>query len=332
MNGIARTARSRAFLLFGVALALGSLLTLAGFKLVGAAGGGDIVAVVNGEPLTKDEFLSRLEREAGEQVLDRLISEMVIAQSGVPVSDDEIASELSQIQESYPSREAYLEELARYGLTEERLKEEIHLNLILKKLTREGIEVTDEEIAEFFEENREALGTPARVLVRHILVETKEEAEAIVKELKEGADFEELAREKSIDTESGEEGGLIGYITEDAPIVTSFRDAAFELDEGEVSDPVATPFGWHVIRVDERKEAEEATLESSREIIREILLTEKARPVGEVIAELRTAAKVEVRWPQYEAFANEPAPARAEGESEGDAEGASSTSGAGLGS
>ncbi len=312
MKGIARTANGRAFLLFGVALALGSLLTLAGFKLAGATGGGDVVAVVNGEPLTKDEFFSRLEREAGEPVLDRMISEMVIAQSGVPVSDDEIASELAQIQESYPSHEAYLEELSRYGLTEEELKQEIRLNLILKKLTREGIEVTDEEIAEYFEENREALGTPAQVRVRHILVETKEEAEAIVKQLKDGADFEELAREKSIDTASGAEGGLIGYISEDAPIVTAFRDAAFELEEGEVSDPVHTPFGWHVIRVDERKEAEEATLESSREIVREILLTEKARPVGEVIAELRTAAKVEVRWPHYEAFANEPAPAKVE--------------------
>lgn len=301
-----RTFDRRAAFLFGVALILGSLLTLAGMKLAGASENGPVVAVVNGVPITREAFYGRLEQEAGELVLDQMISEAVVSQADVHVSDDEIAQELAQIQESYPSHEAYLEELARYGLTEERLKEELRLNLILKKLSREGITVSDEEIAAFFEENREALGTPERLLVRHILLGTEEEAKAIIEQLKEGADFAELARTKSLDTASGAEGGLVGYITEEAPIVTSFKTAAFQLDEGEVSEPVASPFGWHVIRVDERKEAEEATLESSRELIREILLDEKARPVGEIIAELRTAAKIDIRWPQYEALANEP--------------------------
>lgn len=301
-----RTIDRRTALLFGIALILGSLLTLAGFKLAGAAGNGHVVAVVNGEPLTKEAFYSRLEQEAGEQVLDQMISETVVAQADVSVSDEEIASELAQIQESYPSNEAYMEDLARYGLTEERLKEELRLNLILKKLSREGISVTDEEIAEYFEENQEALGTPEQVRVRHILVESEEEAKAILEQLNEGADFAALAEAKSIDTASGVQGGEIGYITKDAPVVASFKEAAFELEAGEVSDPVQSPFGWHIIRVDERKEAEEATLESSREVIREILLNEKARPVGEIIAELRTGAKVDVHWPKYEAFANEP--------------------------
>lgn len=296
----------RTALFFGVALILGSLLTLAGVNLAGAAGNGPVVAVVNGEPLTKEAFYSRLEREAGEQVLDQMISETVVSQADVPVSDEEIASELAQIQESYPSIEAYEEDLARYGLTEERLKEELRLNLILKKLSREGISVTDEEIAEYFDENREALGTPEQVRVRHILVESEEEAKAIVEQLNDGADFAQLAEAKSIDTASGVQGGEIGYITKDAPIVASFKEAAFELEVGEVSDPVQSPFGWHIIRVDERKEAEEATLESSRDVIREILLSEKARPIGEIIAELRTGAEVDIRWPQYEAFANEP--------------------------
>ena len=155
---------------------------------------------------------------------------------------------------------------------------------------------------QFFEENKELLDTPERIRVSHILVETEEEAKEILAELERGTDFAELARAKSIDTASGVQGGEVGFIDQHSPIVEEFKEAAFALDVGEVSQPVKSQFGWHIIRVEERAEAVEATLENSRERILEYLTEQKAKPIGVVLNELRSAAKVEVEWPRYATF------------------------------
>lgn len=290
----------------GLAFLLGAGLAFAGFSLSSAAPEGDVVAVVNGQVITREEFYNRLEELAGEQVLDQIIMEKVVAQAeesrGVLVSDEEVQAELDRIVESFGSEEAFHEELSRYGLTLERLLFEIRLDLILTKLSRQGIVISDEEINEFFEANKTHLDTPERILVRHILVETEEEAREILAQLADGADFEDLAKAKSIDTASGVQGGEVGYIHEGSPVVEEFKAAAFELEVGEVSEPVFTQFGWHIIRVDARLEAEEASLEKSREFIVDYLTEQKARPIGEILNELRSEAEVDVRWPRYEAF------------------------------
>lgn len=292
--------------LMGIAFILGGLITFAGLTLTSASPNGDVVAVVNGQAVTREEFFSRLEEMAGDQVLDQIISEMVIAQAegshGVTVSDDEVQAELDAIIESFGSEEAFHTELNRYNLTRDRLAYEIRLNLILSKLSRKDVVVSDEEIAEFFEANKAQLDTPERIRVSHILVETEDEAKEILSQLAEGADFAELAEAKSIDTASGAQGGEIGFIHRGSPVVEEFKEAAFKLDVGEVSEPVYSQFGWHIIRVEERAEAVEATLENSREFIEEYLTDQKARPVGDVLNELRTGAKIEVHWPRYESF------------------------------
>lgn len=299
----------RSVLWTALAFVLGGVVALAGFTLTSASDNADVVAVVNGQPITRLEFYNRLEEMAGEQVLDQIITEMVIAQAeqsrGVPVSDEEVQAELDRIIESIGSEEAFYAELERYGITLERLLYEIRLDLILTKLSRQGVEISDEEIAAFFEANKAHLDTPERILVRHILVETEAEAREILAQLAQGADFAELAKAKSIDTASGVQGGEIGYIYPDSPVVEEFKTAAFALEVGQVSEPVSSQFGWHVIRVDERLEAEEATLENSRQFIVDYLTEQKARPIGQILQELRNEAQVDVHWPRYEAFRNQ---------------------------
>lgn len=306
MSNVSTLKDRRHLLLLGCAFILGGLIVLAGMSLTASSQDGDVVAVVNGEPITREEFFERLQEAAGEQILDQIILEKVIAQAegnaGVTVSEEELQEELAGIKESFASDEEFEAELSRYGLTLERLLYEIRLNLILTKLSRKDVTVTDEEIASFFEENKQYLHTPLQIKVRHILVASEEEAKEIVAQLKEGTDFAELARAKSIDTASGVQGGEIGFIDEDSPIVEEFKTAAFALAVGEVSDPVKSQFGWHIIRVDERVDAVEATLENTRDWIEEYLISQKARPVGDVVTELRSGAKVEVNWARYQSL------------------------------
>ena len=301
----------RPYAAFALTFLLGAGLAFAGFALSSATGNGDAVVTVNGEPISREAFYQRLELEAGEAVLDQLITELLVVQSAkrypdVAVTDEEVASEIDEIKSSYGSEEAFNEALRRYNVTMEQLEYDIRLNLIVSKLTRRGIDVTEDEIKAYFDANKAILDQPERVLVRHILVATREEADALAAQLKEGADFARLAAEHSTDPGTAANGGVVGYIHAGSPIVPAFKAAALKLEAGAVSEPVQTEFGWHLIRVDERVPAEEATLESSRETIREILLGEKARPVNEIIAELRAGAVVEVHWPRYDVFANDP--------------------------
>lgn len=297
----------RSILFLACAFLLGGLAALAGVSMVTASQDAEVVATVNGEPILRNEFFERLQDAAGEQVLDQMILEKLIAQAegahGVTVSDEEVQRELDAIKRNFGSEEEFQAELDRYRLSLERLLHEIRLNLILTKLTQKDVKVTDEEIAEFFEANKELLRKPAQVKVRHILVETKAEAEEILEELRNGADFAALAKARSIDTASGAQGGEIGFIHEGSAVVDEFKKAALSLGAGELSEPVETQFGWHIIRVDERTEAVEATLENSRETIREHLASQKAKPVGEVLNELRSAAKIEVNWSRYQSLA-----------------------------
>ncbi len=298
--------------MLAVAFALGVVLAFAGLSLTSANPEGDVVVTVNGTPLTQEAFYQRLEEEAGESVLDQMIAEILVEQAvasyDLNVSDDVVAAELEKIKSSYESDEAFAEELTRFGLSVDRLTREIKLSLIVDALSKQGVEVSDEEIATYFEENKEQLGQAESVRVSHILVETEDEAKAIVAELNEGADFTELAKGKSIDTASAVQGGAIGYIERDSPITQPFKDAAFQLQAGDTSQPIETEFGWHVIKVDERLDAQEATLETSRDQIREILVQQKSRPMNEILAELRDASTINVQWSRYESFSVTPSP------------------------
>jgi peptidyl-prolyl cis-trans isomerase C len=123
---------------------------------------------------------------------------------------------------------------------------------------------------------------------RHILVKTEDEAKEIAERLKKGEDFAALAKEKSQDP--GAEGGDLGFFTR-GQMVKPFEDAAFALDVGQVSDPVQTPFGWHIIKVEEKRDQPLPNFDQVKDAIIAQLVQNKAQ---EVVGTLRKAATVEV--------------------------------------
>lgn len=288
-------------------LALSTVLLIGLFsaKLAGASDEGDIVAVINDVPITRDEFYARLESEIGEQVMNQLIAEaLVLSVKDVTVTDEEVNAEIEQIKASYPSAEMFEQAMAQYGLTLDRLAREVRINLILQKLATAGVTITDEEIKTYFENNKESLSMPKQVRSSHILVDSLEEAEMVVAELKDGADFATLAKQVSKDTGSAMQGGDIGFIGPDDPIVTEYLDAVFKMEVGEISAPVKSQFGYHIIKVTEINEAKEAVLEEQKENIRSILTQEKARSFNDVVNELYQKADVVVNWERYKGFEN----------------------------
>jgi peptidyl-prolyl cis-trans isomerase C len=113
--------------------------------------------------------------------------------------------------------------------------------------------MTKEKLFELYQEQLQNFVPEDEVLARHILVETEEEAKDILRQLKKGADFEKMAREKSVDKASAEQGGLLEYFVKEI-VVPEFGEAVFSMQKGELSDkPFKTQYGWHIVKVEDRR-------------------------------------------------------------------------------
>jgi peptidyl-prolyl cis-trans isomerase C len=147
---------------------------------------------------------------------------------------------------------------------------------------------TDEAMKKVYEDASKQIAGEQEVHARHILVATEEEAKAVEEELKKGADFAELAKKKSKDP-GASDGGDLGFFTKDQ-MVPEFSTVAFALEPNKISEPVKSQFGWHVIKVEEKRNRQAPEFEQVKGQI-ETYVTRKAQ--AEYVAKLREAAKVE---------------------------------------
>lgn len=238
----------------------------------------DAVASVGGTDIGKDELYEKMAAVSGAQTLDVMISDEIVRQEaekeGIKVTQDDIDAEMAVYEESYGGKEALQSAIEASGMSMGKLTEEIKTYLLIEKLVGPEVEVTDEEISAYFEENKETFAQQETVEASHILVETEEEADEVKAKLAEGKDFAELAKEYSTDTASAENGGELGAFGK-GEMAVEFEKAAFSMEVDEVSEPVETEFGFHIIKVTDKTEAAEANLEDSKEQIKEVLFDQK---------------------------------------------------------
>jgi peptidyl-prolyl cis-trans isomerase C len=152
--------------------------------------------------------------------------------------------------------------------------------------------VTEADAKKIFDEKIKEDKPEQEIHARHILVATEAEAKEIAERLKKGEDFAVLAKEKSKDT--GAEGGDLGFFTR-GQMLKPFEEAAFALDVGEISEPVQTQFGWHIIKVEEKRDQPLPTFDQVKEAIMSQLVQAKAQ---EVVTGLRDSAAIEVVDPE----------------------------------
>src|SRR5699024_7711485 len=247
----------------------------------------DKIAETSSGDVTKEEFYDAMKEQSGADVLRDLVTVKVL-EGKYDVTDEDVEEELEDLKEQVG--ESFEDVLAQQGLTEDDLKEDIRRNLLQQQAISEGIDVSDEEIEEYYEHMK------TEIKARHILVEDEETAEKVEKKLDKGEDFADLAKEYSTDS-SAENGGDIGFFTV-GQMVPEFEEAAYKLDKKEVSEPVQSEFGYHIIEVLDKKEAEDdvGSLEDNEEEIRDILVERKVDPeeVQEKIQKLIDDAKIKI--------------------------------------
>jgi len=147
---------------------------------------------------------------------------------------------------------------------------------------------TDDAMKKVYEDASKQISGEQEVHARHILVETEDEAKAVKAELDKGADFAELAKKKSKDP-GASDGGDLGFFTKDQ-MVPEFSTVAFSLEPGKISDPVKTQFGWHIIKVEEKRNRKPPEFDQVKGQI-ETYVTRKAQ--ADYVAKLRDSAKIE---------------------------------------
>lgn len=209
-----------------------------------------------GEDYKNNEEAMAFYKQQQQLVLDYLIESKLIVENAndlkVEVTEDEINTEIDKVKAQLGTEEAFTAALEQEGMTLEYYSNFIKENLIIAKTLEEvtkDVSVTDEEISKFYEENIASYTSPAGAEMAHILVDTEEKAKDIKKQYEDGKDFAELAAEFGTDG-TKETGGSLGFIAYDSTQYDQdFLAGAKELKEGEVSDPVKTQFGWHLIKV-----------------------------------------------------------------------------------
>ncbi len=287
-------------------------------------------AVVNGVAISKNDFDRELDffikraNQSGQQVpdaqlgmmknqvLDSLIDRELLYQEskkkGIKVDPKEVSDQFQQIKQRYPSEDEFKKLLDQMGLTESDVQNQIERGMAIQELIEKEvtakIKVGDEEIKSYYDDNPQLFQQPEQVKASHILVkvdadapqakkdEARKKIESVQEKAKKGEDFATLAKTYS-EGPSGPKGGDLGYFRR-GQMVKPFEDAAFSLKPNETSGIVETQFGYHLIKVVDKKPAQKVAYAEVKERLSEHLKKQKADSETEsYIQSLRSGAKIE---------------------------------------
>jgi peptidyl-prolyl cis-trans isomerase C len=301
--------KSPRFTRIALAAVFGALM----LALVGCGGGDskssedvpdDAVAVVGDKEVSKSQFdaliaqarasakqqkrtfpkagtpeFKNLQNQGLEYLIRRAEFEQKADDMDVQITDKQVNERLEQLKKQFYGGDdkKFKASLKKLLLTEDQVKKDVRAQLLeeqLYKKVTEDLKVSDKDIQDFYEKNKSQYQQAATREVRHILVKTKQKADALHAQLQGGADFAKLAKKNSEDPGSKNQGGKL--TVSKGQTVPPFDKAAFSLDKNELSQPIKTQYGWHIIQpLSEVKKATTTPLPQVKEAIKQQLLSEK---------------------------------------------------------
>lgn len=288
-----------------------------------------VLARVNGEAIEKWEFdnaIKRVEARAGSpvppdkrdevlrNVLDQLVAYHLLAQESrarkLDVSDAELEAKMTEIKGSFPNEQAFQENAAAQGLTLDQVRRQTRTSLQVTKIIEAEVTakvaVSDAEVDAFYQQNLERFKQGETVRASHILIgmpqnatpeqkaAAKAKAQGVLKKVRGGGDFAALARVESQDPGSAPNGGDLGYFPK-GQMTPAFEEAAFSLKTGTVSGLVETPFGFHIIKVTDRRAPRTTPLaEVSPQIKQFLEQGQREQKLEQFVEQVKAKSKVEM--------------------------------------
>lgn len=263
------------------------------FSVLGGGASGDdtIVASVGKEDISRQQWIAEMERYYGKETLQRMVNVKVMEEAAkkfeIEVSNKEIELELSLMIASSEM------DTALQQLGEDELKEQIKSQLILEKVLSKDIVIEEKQLKTYYEENESLYNIPTTYRTRLIVVDTKDDAESVLKELKDGSDFAVLARERSLDQVSASLGGDIGYITlNQQNSDPAIQNTLPKMDKGEISDPILLKDGrYGILQIDDIIKGKSFPYEEVKGHIKRVLAMEQ----------LPSSVTPEMFWQEFDA-------------------------------
>ena len=237
-----------------------------------------VVATIDGKPITEGD-LAVAESEIGSD-MGSMPAEQKRASLLEFLIDNQLFAEAAEKEKLNDGADFQ----TRLNYLKRRALRELYFEKVIKA------SVTDADARQIYDEQVKLLKPEEEVSARHILVETEAEAKALKEKLDKGADFAQLAKENSKDPGSKDDGGSLGYFGH-GQMVPQFEEVVFKLQKGQVSDPVKTQFGWHLVKLEDRRVKQPPAFEIVKDRIIQSMLLKKAQQTA---VSLRSGAKVEV--------------------------------------
>jgi foldase protein PrsA len=301
---------------FASRLAAGLAAATLGLSLAACSqgGGGGDIASVNGQKISRAQFDAKLEAlPQAKTVLNQLVQAVLVDQyardNKVDVADADVSKKLDEIKARYPAGQ-FDAAIKAQGFSDFEVHNIIRQQLVVERAVGKDIDVTEGDIKKYFDQNHATLDKGEQLHARHILVADEKTAKLVESKLKAGETFDALAAKYSVDPGSKDKGGDLGFFGK-GQMVPVFEKVAFALKPNEISAPVKSPFGYHIIQAIEHKPAEKATLAGSQDKIKELLTQQKEQlQIPLFLQTLRSKAKIDVSDDRFkDVFPQVPAPA-----------------------
>lgn len=259
----------------------------------------EVVVESEAGDITKEDFYEKLKSRNGEAILEEMITIKVL-ENNYEVTEEDVNAEIQSMKDTYGDQyDSIIEQ--NFG-SEDELREIIRISLLQEAAIAEDIEITEEDLEE--EYNRQN----TEIEAQHILVADEDTANEVKQKLDEGEDFAELAKEYSTDG-SAEDGGDLGYFST-GEMVPEFEEAAYNMEVDEISGPVQSQFGFHIIKVNDIRDKEESIgkFEDVKEDLRRELLTKRmdVTKVQEKMDSLIEDAKVDIKIDEFKDLLEKP--------------------------
>ncbi|WP_145415419.1 peptidyl-prolyl cis-trans isomerase [Paenibacillus xylanexedens] len=254
---------------------------------------GSTVATINGEVITDKAWTDALKRRYGSEILLQMLNRKAVyaeaLQRNLVVTPKEIAREMAGAMDGYDSEKSYYDAMkSQLGLSKQDLELEAGYRLLLEKIATAGIQVKDDDIQKYWVEHREDYITPEKYDLSIIVVKEKSDSEAMLTELRNGKDFEEMARSESEDSYSRDAGGKLGWIDQNDPFQPkSILQQAANMSIGDIAGPVKVEDGYAIIKLNDKVERQEQSAKEVHEEIRMELALSQADPLPQVEQMLR---------------------------------------------
>ena len=265
-------------------------------------------------PTFAEQYAKQLREEVLEKTIRRHLLDEKVKEANIIITDEEVISQITEIaaaQREPLSLEEFKKTMEEYGQSFDNVKADVREGLARNKFMEAHwagkIDVTEEDARKYYDENPKQFEQPEQVKTSHILIKpeladpnadpneakaiARTKTEGLLKQLKDGADFAELAKAHST-CPSAPQGGDLGFVPR-GETTPAFEDAAFELEIGKISEIVETEYGYHIIKATDHKEASTIAFDQARDnIIRQLTQTKQSELAEEYIESLKAGANI----------------------------------------